>query len=251
MKYLKFFEAFVEEPKFYRFSDEDLSEGDYKRVSEREIRDPLWNDALIRAGFPDRKDCVHFMDSVAFDPSFKDLYGKNIYEIQVDNNSNLGWTFFVPINEWWYNQGAQLSRAIKQYPIIKERISKDFFDIDSYDRDESVADKMVKMVMDAGLIGVSKVSDLEKHEFFGKYPLFAWSNDTVNIKRYVEPNKETGKHKTTQLVTATDFEERGLSRNLIGQFRSSEWGKKVKELELSRGSKEDALKYLDEWTNGL
>jgi hypothetical protein len=32
------------------------------------------NDSLIKLGFPDKRKCIHFMDSVAFDPSYKGLY---------------------------------------------------------------------------------------------------------------------------------------------------------------------------------
>ena len=78
---------------------------------------------------------------------------------------------------------------------------------------------MVKMVMDAGLIGVSEVSDLEKHEFFGKYPLFAWSNDTVNINGSLNNIETTNLEITDKLITLNKgLNCLNISKNYIYQI---------------------------------
>lgn len=67
MKYIKIFESFQSEPKFYRFTKEDFLEGQEEAIYTPKKR-TLWgytsyNDMLIELGFPDRERCIHFMDN--------------------------------------------------------------------------------------------------------------------------------------------------------------------------------------------
>ena len=106
MRYIKLFEKFVNDVKFYRFNHNDLlgeeSEKELTPSMRSVIGSDEFNEALVIVGFPDKKKCVHFLDSVAFDPSFKSIYGQNIYNIEIDNQSKIGWSFYAPINEWYY-----------------------------------------------------------------------------------------------------------------------------------------------------
>jgi hypothetical protein len=70
MKYLKLFEAWVEEPIFLRRSHYDLLageiEGQYQPVQRvRMIGSPVINQSLVSRGFPDKENCIHFMNRVA------------------------------------------------------------------------------------------------------------------------------------------------------------------------------------------
>lgn len=37
------------------------------------------NRVLVKNGFPDKHRCIHFMDSLAFNPDYKGLYGNFIW----------------------------------------------------------------------------------------------------------------------------------------------------------------------------
>ncbi len=75
MKYLKLFEKFIEEPKFYRFNQFDLlgdkQEMQIKPKLRKMIGPENVNETLVKRGFPDKQKCVHFMDSLAFSPDYK------------------------------------------------------------------------------------------------------------------------------------------------------------------------------------
>ena len=255
IKTFKLFEAYLESPKFYRFSHEDIlgnnKEIIWSRSEDRTLTGQnIWNDALVRNGFPDRLKCVHFMDERAYSPDLKDLYGKNAYEVKVDENSIIGWTFFVTINEWYYNQSPTLSKARQKNPIISQeldRINPNFLRDSEFNKDENEmvdwCQNKIDTLLDAQFIGFGTVTQLMNSPYWGKYPLFAWTTDPVNITRKSEELKAAKSHKKEQLITKDDFSNLGLSGNDIPNFYKSEFGKTVN----SVSTREEALNLLNQW----
>lgn len=245
MKYLKsykLFEAFSEDIKFYRFSRVEMPEGEFTPERRTIWGSPEFNDSLVGLGFPDKAQCVHFMDSLAFNPEYKGLYGKNIYEIKVDDNSKLGWSFVIPINDWYY-RGRTLYQAQRQKnPVIEEIMktefgNREFIDVKSID-------EVANFLIDFGSIGTGTLQDLKNSKFFGKEKVFVWTTDTVLMSKYKEPDKvgKVGVYKSERVLDSDDFVDRGLNKAEIGKFYSSEIGKSVK-----GSTREEALKLLDEW----
>ena len=78
MRYLKsykLFEAWIEDIKFFRFSKEEMIEGEFIPGERTMWGLDDFNDCLIKFGFPDKKQCIHFIDSIAFNTDYKCLYG--------------------------------------------------------------------------------------------------------------------------------------------------------------------------------
>ena len=255
IKTFKLFEAYIESPQFYRFSHEDIlgsnTQIEYARIQDRKlIGQNIWNDSLVNVGFPDRLRCVHFMDENAFSPEFKGLYGENVYVVKVDEKSTIGWTFFVTINEWYYNYGYTLNKSIQKNPIIKQelnRINPNFLKESDFDKDNSELIEMcqdkIDTLLEAQFIGFGTISDLLRSPYWGKVPLFAWTTDPVNITRKPEEVKVSKSYKKEQLITKDDFSNLGLSGADIPNFYKSEYGKTVN----SVSTREEALELLKQW----
>ena len=198
MKYLKtykIFESWVEEPKFFRFSREEMTEGEFTPGKRIMWGPDNFNDCLVKFGFPDKRQCVHFMDSVAFNPEYKGSYGNYTYQVTVDDNSNLGWSFVVPINEWFY-KGNPFQYALRN-----------------------------------GVIGTGTIEDLKKSPHYGKESLFVWTNDKVVITKYeIKKEPKIGTYKNQPVLTKDDFSSLGIEPKRIPDFYQSEFGKKVKGL---------------------
>jgi hypothetical protein len=245
MRYLKLFEAFINDAKFYRFSKVEIPEGEFTPEKRTIWGSPEFNDSLVSFGFPDKSQCVHFMDSLAFNPEYKGLYGKNIYEIKVDDNSKLGWSFIVPINDWYY-RGNTLYQAQRQKNPVIEEIMKTEFGSREFIDDKSI-DEVVNFLIDFGVIGTGTLQDLKNSKFFGKEKVFVWTTDTVLLSKYVTPQKvKVGVYKSEKVLDTDDFVNRGLTKADIGKFYASEIGKLVK-----GSTREEALKLLDEWIKTL
>ena len=254
MIYIKLFEAFIQEPVFYRFSHVDLLKGEseliYQPKSRMMIGPDIFNSCLVEAGFPDKKRCIHFMNSVAFDPSYKGLYGEHIYQIGLDENSKLGWSFLVPINDWFY-KGNPFYHA-KKNPILRELLDSGY---DNLHHEEDL-DKMRDILIGYGFIGAGTINDLKRNKFFENQPVFVWTNDEVKIKSYTyqKPQKEPKAYKNQPILTKSDFEKLSIDSNMIPLFYSSEFGKKIKRFketapfELRR---EEALNLLKKWKESL
>jgi len=251
MRYLKsykLFEAFLNEPKFFRFSREEMPLGEWT-PSKRTMWGPdNFNQCLVKWGFPDKSKCVHFMDSVAFNPDYKGTYGSYIYEISVDDKSNLGWCFVFPINDWFF-KGHPFQSALRNgNQLVKSIEETPYGELSGFSADSDILDRMTKYLLDFGVIGCGTIDDLKKSPHFGKEKLFVWTEDTVIVSEYKAPVKEpkVGTYKTERVLTNDDFISRGLSGKDIATFYQSEWGKSVK-----GKSRDEALSLLDKWIDSI
>jgi hypothetical protein len=254
MKYLKLFESFFYEPIFYRFSHVDILNGKdeliYQPKQRRMIGPKDTNDSLIKLGFPDKRKCIHFMDSVAFDPSYKGLYGKNIYQIEVSEDSKLGWSFIIPINDWFY-KGYPFTHNVLKNTITQNLLNSEYKDM-SYDNGD--LDDMRDILIDYGFIGTGTLNDLKMSSFFGKQPAFIWTNDSVKITPYIEKTRNSKSYKNEPLLTKNDFIDLDIPLEQIGNFYSSDWGKKIKRFQDSAPfelKRQEALNLLKNWRDSL
>jgi hypothetical protein len=278
MKYLKtykLFEALVEDVAFIRMSHVDMldgkEEGWYSPGNRRMIGPDSFNDCLVKAGFPDKQKCVHFMSESSYDPGYGNVYGKNIFQVIVDDKSKLGWCFVTPINNWFY-KGHHILNALGKNELVDEIMKSPFADIntnpDSYDDDGELdsddsefqqrLDEALKYMLDFGVIGTGTIDDLKKSPHYGKYNLYVWTNDKVYIKKYViktkEKEVESKPYKKQILVTKDDFDSLGVDKDKIGIFYNSPEGRKmlkIKEDLPYNMKREEALRLLKIWSENL
>lgn len=280
MKYLKLFEKFIDEPKFYRFNQTDLlGQEDSMQLSARQrtmVGPENVNSVLVKNRFPDKKNCIHFMDEKAFDPKYKTIYGRFIYEVKIDDTSKLGWSFFIPVNDWFYKGYPynHLTRYPEKLPdVVKDLLYSEYGNLDyPYDDTDDFEDspimrksfnleKMADYLQEYKIIGTGTIEDLKRNELFGKYPVFVWTNDDVIIKRYVEPAREPREarpYKNRPLLTEEDFTNNGVSSEKIKDFYSSDAGRSLRRLQMRANEnpdkfsefKEEALSVLKVWIQG-
>ena len=194
------------------------------------------------------------MDSLAFSPDYKGLYGDFIYEIQIDDESKLGWSFFFPVNDWFYKGNPFYHE--RNNTAIQDLLNSEYANLHyPYGDEQGDLDKMSEYLLEYEVIGTGTIEDLKNSRFFGKQKLFVWTNDDVIVKKWSQPTKEPKPYKTKPLLTKEDFERLGVSSEKIGQFYSSEIGKKIKRLQdrvIDNPSKyemfrEEALRLLKDW----
>jgi hypothetical protein len=231
MKYLKLFEKFIEEPKFYRFNKFDLLGSEESLQLTPKYRKMVGpeniNDVLVENEFPDKHKCIHFMDSLAFSPDYKSLYGDFIYEIQIDDESKLGWSFFFPVNDWFYKGNPFYHE--RNNPVVQDLLNSEYKDLHyPYDDEHGDLDKMAEYCLEYEVIGTGTIEDLKKSKFFGKQKLFVWTNDDVIVKKWSQPTKEPKPYKTKPLLTKEDFERLEVPSKKIADFYSSELGKNIR-----------------------
>lgn len=239
IKSFKLFEAYHEDTKFYRFSQVELAEGDFSPKKRVMWGPDDFNNSLVKIGFPDKRNCVHFMDEVAFNPEYKGLYGKNIYQVVVDDSSNLGWSFVIPINDWFYKGSTFYQAQRMGNGLIQSLMETPYKDLSFDDVDE-----ISHYLIDFGAIGCGTIDDLKRSPHWGKEKLFIWTSDTIKITKWEAPEKpqKVGEYKTDRVLLTSDFTDRGLLPKDIGRFYSHDLGKSVKGL-----SREEALQVLDKW----
>ena len=256
MKYLKTFESYREDPKFFRFSHVDLlgekDQTEFTPMERKMIGPDEYNDALVALGFPNKNKCIHMMNETAFDPSYSTLYGKNIYNISIDDESKIGWSFFFPVNDWYF-KGFPFHKASQENKDIQEFEDRTEFGSFEYENKNSKKKilRVTKLVVENGFIGTGTLKDLMSAKFWGSEKVFVWTNDKVIVSKYKKETKvgNPGTYKKEQVITSEDFSERGIEKSQIGQFYQSSQGKKMATIktlnpELKR---EESLRLLDEW----
>lgn len=253
LKTYKLFEAWVEQPKFYRFSHVDLlgdeSEKDITPSKRTMVGKEQFNDVLVKLGFPDRSLCIHMMDSLAFDPSLKSLYGKNIYQVLIDEDSHIGWSFTKPINDWYYKSGRG-----RPGQVDKDLQKTDYVNFNPYDSTDEELLSATKILVDTGAIGTGKLKDLMSSKYWGSNPVFVWTTDTVKVSRYQKPVKATTTYKSEPVLRKEDFTELGLSADMIPKFYQSEFGSKIKSMDPNLDfdlRREQAVNFLNSWVKTL
>lgn len=258
MKYLKsykLFEALVEDITFIRMSHTDMldgvEEGWYQPNQRRMVGPDAFNDSLTKAGFPDKKNCVHFMSEESYDPGYSHIYGKNLFQVVIDDNSKLGWSFIVPINDWFY-RGYTVTNAKRKIELVSDIMGSPFGQMYADTQTGEGVDESLNYLLDYKVIGTGTIEDLKKSPHFGKYNLYVWTTDKVYLKRYVKESeiKEPKPYKNQPVLNSEDFTERGIKPEEIGNFYQSEWGKRFKRLQPTADynlRREEALKLLDEW----
>lgn len=256
MRYLKLFESFINTVKFYRFSKEDFlngeSEATYYPKSRNTWGSTDFNKYLVELGFPDRENCIHFMDEKAFNSGqlswFKGIYGQWVYEIEVDENSKLGWSFCLVINDWYY---MYYKHKLSDNPVVQD-VRRFVSELEMTD-DEEITEKRLKYVYEKGIIGSGTLDDLKKSPLYGKQPVYVWTTEPVKMKLIDGPNiktKEPKGYKNEPVLNSEDFFSRGIQPQDIGQFYQSDFGKQLKRFQPTARfelKREEALKLLDSW----
>jgi hypothetical protein len=261
MKYLKLFEKFIEEPKFYRFNKFDLLGSEESLQLTPKYRKMVGpeniNDVLVENEFPDKHKCIHFMDSLAFSPDYKGLYGDFIYEIQIDDESKLGWSFFFPVNDWFYK--GYTFYYERNNPSIQDLLKSEYANLHyPYGDEQGDLDKMSEYLLEYEVIGTGTIEDLKNSKFFGNQKLFVWTNEDVIVKKWIEPKKQAKKpipYKNKPLLTKEDFERLEVPSKKIADFYSSELGKNIRKfsdrLVVDPNKydmfREEALRLLKDW----
>jgi hypothetical protein len=137
MKYLK-----LEEPIFLRRSHYDLLageiEGQYQPVQRvRMIGSPVINQSLVSRGFPDKENCIHFMDQKAYDSFGTDmttLWGDILYDVKIDDSSKIAWTFLLNINDWYYKSNPYKNN--RNHVVIQDLEKLGYGEIESPQNDD-------------------------------------------------------------------------------------------------------------------
>ena len=260
MKYLKtykLFEALIEDVTFIRMSHTDMLDGDeegwYQPSQRRMIGPDAFNDSLVKAGFPDKKNCVHFMSEESYDAGYSYIYGKNLFQVIIDEHSKLGWSFIVPINDWFY-RGNSVVNAKRKIELVSDIMESPFGQMYADSHTGEGVDESLSYLLDYNVIGTGTIEDLKRSPHFGKYNLYVWTTDKVYLKRYVKESeikeKEPKPYKNQPVLDTEDFTNRGIRPEEIGNFYQSEFGRRFKRLQPTVDynlRREEALKLLDEW----
>lgn len=246
MRYIKLFETFSEEPKFFRFSHIDLlngeSEIEFTPKQRKMIGPDLFNDILLELGFPDKKKCVHFMDERAFNPSYSGLYGKNMYNISIDPDSKLGWSFMFAVNDW-HLKGNPFRNAL-DHEDIKRLEETEFGEFDHHEATKDETFRVTKIVLESEFIGTGKLADLMSSKYWGKEKVFVWTEDTVRVTPYIKPAKGSKGYKKEVLLTTDDFKTLKMSGPDIAEFHKSDAGKQFRELDNRMDAVKLVISYL-------
>ena len=251
----KLFEALVEDVTFIRMSHTDMldgrEEGWYQPKQRRMIGPDTFNNSLVKAGFPDKQSCVHFMSENSYDPGYSSLYGKNLFQVVIDDKSKLGWSFITPINDWFYKKlfsGNELVSDIMKSPFVQTYVDSQ--------TGEGV-DESLNYLLDFKAIGTGTIEDFKKSPHFGKYNLYVWTTDKVYLKKYTKEDdktKETKPYKSQPLLTPEDFSSKEEMANFYKTNGSTLKRLKdimdIKKLD-HNGVRQEALKLLDKWRQTL
>lgn len=257
MKYLKTYESYVETPMFFRFSRSKMIDVDDAEITPT-VKGALWGserfkEILIGFGFPDQSKCIHFLDELAFDISLKNLYGEHIYQIIIDDESDLGWSFFIPINDWYYKSNSyyyELKRNVEFQKLHKGEFGQFSSHNEPIDNEDV---KATQILIDKGFIGKGKLKDLMSSQFFGKAKVFVWTTDKVKVRNYqqaAKPPKDPKPYVNRPVLTKDDFISSGISPEKIADFWKSDFGRKVQRMRDTADfylRREEAINQLNNW----
>lgn len=189
LKPYKLFESLVEDVTFIRMSHSDMldgkEEGWFEPVERRMIGSQIVNDSLVKYGFPDKERCVHFMSESSYDFGYSGIYGKNLFQVIIDDHSKLGWSFVVPINDWFYKGSNSLRNARKggnELVLSVDETGYSELRID-LETGENI-NESIKCLLDCEAIGFGTIEDLKRSKNYGNFKLYVWTEDKVYLKKY-------------------------------------------------------------------
>lgn len=261
MKYIKLFENWNSEI-FYRMTQRPEGDGAEEFEITQSYKEHFWgssivNEFLTEKGYPNQRKSVNFMDAVAFSEYkdfFKNVYGQNKYNIKIDDNYHLGWSFEIAISDIFYKchmlknylNLTKDSITYQKLENIKHLKTGFMFGSKSYDElednEKEVLETIYEFLVSEYLIGQGTIDDLKSSPLWGKYKLFGWTEGKVLFSQYKEPIIVKPKvEPTNKKLTTNDYESMGVSQDRIPQFVKY-MGLKMKTL-----SREELLSHLRDW----
>ena len=257
----KLFEALVEDVTFIRMSHTDMldgrEEGWYQPKQRRMIGPDTFNDSLVKSGFPDKQSCVHFMSESSYDAGYSYIYGKNLFQVVIDDKYKLGWSFVAPINDWFY-KGNSIQNSLRSgNELVSDIMKSPFNQIYADSQTGEGVDESLNYLLDFKAIGTGTIEDLKKSPHFGKYNLYVWATDKVYLKKYTKEDdkpKEPKPYKSQPLLTPEDFSSKEEMANFYKTNGSTL--KRLKDImdikKLDHNEvRQEALKLLDKWRKTL
>jgi hypothetical protein len=256
----KLFEALVEDVTFIRMSHTDMLDGreeDWYQPKQRRMIGPdTFNDSLVKAGFPDKQSCVHFMSEESYDTGYSYIYGKNLFQVVIDDKSKLGWSFVAPINDWFY-KGNSIQNSLRSgNELVSDIMKSPFNQIYADSQTGEGVDESLNYLLDFKAIGTGTIEDLKKSPHFGKYNLYVWTTDKVYLKKYYikVKERESKPYKSQPLLTPEDFSSKEEMANFYKTNGSTL--KRLKDImdmkKLDHNEvRQEAIKLLDKWRQTL
>ena len=188
MKHLQLFESFLNHTIFIRMNHQDLlrdKESITMKKTGTSVGIQELCDVLYNRGYPDLRNCIHFSRKESYNPGMGDIWGKNLYQIKIEEDSQIGWTFFLNINDWFYksNPYNYQKRNNQEFEKLVKRIG--FDDIRFIENDVDILERMVEILEKEQLIGHGTISDLIKTKWWNTdFKMFGWSSDEVEVVRW-------------------------------------------------------------------
>jgi hypothetical protein len=194
-------ESFLDEPKFYRFSNDEMTgieDGIYKPKNRKMEEDSDWNLKLSsNFNFPNMKNSVFLMDKIGYriyGDKKGGIYGFNEYEITLDDSSNLGWSFFVMQGKWHSKSEYYFTKSYPNQEFLSEfpeelMNNKQFKKWNPMIQTNPSMNVYIKLLMKHKVIGSGNISKLLSSPFWGKVPCYVWTEDKVKINKLTDKRK--------------------------------------------------------------
>lgn len=187
-------EEFLDEPKFYRFSNDDMrgiEDGIYKpKPRKLNTEGEGWIFSLFNNfNFPLQSRSINLMDKIAYglQSNLKDNpYGSNEYEVILNDSSNLGWSFFMMQGQWERRRGTLFAELRPQFKFPKGLMNDEDFlnwDIEVGNNDNTMMNKYIETLLKYKVIGRGNISELLSSPFWGKVLCYVWTEDNVKINK--------------------------------------------------------------------
>lgn len=262
MKYIKLFENWNSEV-FYRMTQRPEGDGAEEFEITQSYKEHFWGSSIVsefltKKGYPNQRKSVNFMDAVAFSEykdGFKNVYGENKYNIKIDDNYHLGWSYELGISDIFY----KFDMLKKYLNLTKDSITyqklenighlncRFVFSYKSYDEleenEKEVLETIYEFLVSECLIGQGTIDDLKSSPLWSRYKLFGWTEGKVLFSKYKEPIIDKPKvDLTNKKLTTNDYKSTSVSPDRISQFVKY-MGLKMKTL-----SREELLSHLRDWS---
>lgn len=269
MRYLKLFENFNEEQFPDVFGDslirgvkidkeEYIDDPKLRKVSTGSSLEEDYVDFLKnykRVGLQDPTQSVHFiLDPNGENKKMLDWYGK-AYKVIPEKNAKFSFNIELKNgglgSTYWFK-----SRVLREFTDLNDEDFNHDWE-KSYDLDINGTTLYQKFLIKNGVVGNLTYDELLELSKSGSRTIQIWTESPVLHKRIIKEPKNPRPYKNIPLLNKEDFEVLSISSEKIGQFYSSEIGKKIKRLQdrmIENPSKyemfrEEALRLLKVWSN--